>query len=288
MKHVKVLFFSLLLIIFAVSVRAQETKEHPLIRPFPGSVLAENMSKHNNFDACDFYYLNEKTKKREKKTIKGEYWKLLYEVRTKSGQRVTNISTEEFLENYRVAAKEKGGQVVWEDRGIVVLTIPREDGGMTWLKVQPSANLGQQYLCIVDEKPFKKSLTFGPAEMKEALDKDGRVQLYGILFDVDKATLKEDSVKQLQHVVTLMKDNPGLTLEVQGHTDDQGADDYNLNLSQHRAQTVVTYLTLFGIDAGRLAPRGYGESKPVEPNTTEEGRARNRRVELVKQAADMN
>ncbi|HHO75928.1 MAG TPA: OmpA family protein [Deltaproteobacteria bacterium] len=285
MKHVKVLFFCFLLIIFAVSVRAQETKEHPLIRPFPGSVLAGNMSKHNNFDAFDFYYLNEKTKKREKKTIKGEYWKLLYEVRTKSGQRVTNISTEEFLENYRVAAKEKGGQVVWEDRGVVVLTIPREDGGITWLQVQPSANLGQQYLHIVDEKPFKKSLTFGPAEMKEALDADGRVRLYGILFDVDKATLKEESVKQLQHVVTLMRDNPDLTLEVQGHTDDQGADDYNLKLSQSRAETVVAYLGLFGIDAGRLAPKGYGESKPVEPNTTEEGRAKNRRVELAKQAA---
>ncbi len=285
MKHVKILFFSLLLIIFAVSVHAKEVKEHPLIRPFPGSVLAGNMSKHNNFDTYDFYYLNEKTKKREKKTIKGEYWKLLYEVRTKSGQRVTNISTEEFLENYRVAAKEKGGQVVWEDRGIVVLTIPREDGGMTWLQVQPAANMGQQYLFIVDEKPFKKSLTFGPAEMKEALDKEGRVLLYGILFDVDKATLKEESVKQLQHVVTLMKDNPELTLEVQGHTDDQGSDDYNLKLSQQRAETVVTYLGLFGIDSSRLVPKGYGESTPVMPNTTEEGRAKNRRVELVKPAA---
>ncbi|HOO39797.1 MAG TPA: OmpA family protein, partial [Deltaproteobacteria bacterium] len=93
------------------------------------------------------------------------------------------------------------------------------------------------------------------------------------------------SVKQLQHVVTLMKDNPELILEVQGHTDDQGSDDYNMKLSQQRAETVVTYLELFGIDTGRLVPKGYGESKPVMPNTTEEGRAKNRRVELVKPSA---
>lgn len=282
MNRFKFLFLSVFVVMFAVTVYAQPIKEHPLIRPFPGSVLAENMSKHKNFDAHDFYYLNEKTKKREKKTIKGEYWKLLYELRTESGQRVTNISTAEFLENYRVAAEEKGGQVVWEDRGIIVLTIPREDGGMTWFQVQPASNMGQQYLIIVDEKPFKKSMVFGPAEMKAALDGEGRVQLHGILFDLDKATLQPESAKQLQHVVTLLKNNPDLTIEVQGHTDDQGSDDYNLKLSQRRAETVVVYLGLFGIDTSLLVPKGYGESKPVMSNTTEEGRAKNRRVELVK------
>jgi OmpA-OmpF porin, OOP family len=71
-------------------------------------------------------------------------------------------------------------------------------------------------------------------------------------------------------------------LEVQGHTDDQGSDDYNLKLSQRRAETVVAYLGLFDIDTNRLVPKGYGEFKPVMPNTTEEERAKNRRVELVK------
>jgi len=157
-----------------------------------------------------------------------------------------------------------------------------DDGGVTWLRVSGNAGLGQQDLIIVDEKPFKKSLTFGPAEMKAALDAEGRVQLYGILFDLDKSSLQPESTRQLQHVVILLKDNPDLTLEVQGHTDDQGSDDYNLELSQLRAETVVAYLGLFGIDSSRLVPKGYGESKPVMPNTTEEARAANRRVELVK------
>ncbi len=118
--------------------------------------------------------------------------------------------------------------------------------------------------------------------MKAALDTDGRVQLHGIFFDLDKATLQTDSTKQLQHVVTLLKDYPDLKLEVQGHTDDQGADDYNLRLSQNRSETVVSYLGLFGIDDSRLIPKGFGEEKPVMSNTTKEGRAKNRRVELVK------
>lgn len=282
MKHFKNLFLSAFLMIFAASVSAEAIKEHPLIRPFPGSVLAENMSKYNKFNAYDFYYVNETTKKSEKKTIKGEYWRLLYEVRTPSGDRVKTISKLEFFENYRAAAEEKGGRVVYEDVGQMVLTIPGDDGGVTWLKVTGNAGLGQQDLIIVDEKPFKKSLAFGPAEMKAALDAEGRILLHGILFDLDKATLQPESTKQLQHVVTLLKDNPDLMIEVQGHTDDQGSDDYNLELSQRRAETVVAYLGLFGIDHSRLVPKGYGESKPVMPNTTEEGRAKNRRVELLK------
>lgn len=282
MNHFKNLFLSAFLMMFAATVFAEAIKEHPLIRPFPGSVLAEKMSKYDKFNAYDFYYINETTKKREKKTIKGEYWRLLYEVRTPSGDRVKTISKLEFFENYRAAAEEKGGRVVYKDAGQMVITIPRGDGGVTWLKVTGNAGLGQQDLIIVDEKPFKKSLTFGPAEMKAALDAEGRVQLHDILFNLDKATLQPESTRQLQHVVTLLEDNPDLMLEVQGHTDDQGSDDYNLKLSQRRAETVVAYLGLFGIDTSRLVPKGYGESKPVIPNTTEEGRAKNRRVELVR------
>jgi len=283
MNRFKLVLAALLIpIVLTLPAMAKDVKEHSLVRPFPGSVLANNMSDHRNFDAFDFYYFNEKTKKREKKTVKGEYWKLLYEVQTKSGQRVTNISTLEFIENFKTAAKEKGGRVVCEDRGLVVLTIPREDGGMTWLQVQPVSNLGQQYLYIVDEKPFKQSLSFGPAEMKAALDKDGKVALYGILFDLDKATLKPESVKQLQHVLTLLQTHPQLKLEIQGHTDNQGSPPYNVKLSQQRAETVNQYLQLFGVRPERLVAKGYGQDKPVAPNTTEDGRAKNRRVELVK------
>lgn len=275
-----------LAICVSLVVWAAEIPEHPLIRPFPGSVLAENMCNHAKFEAFEFRVTNPDTGKAEKKLVKGEYWRLLYEVRNPDGSRVTTLSKLEFQENFKTAAKEKGGTVLWEDpKGLLTFTVPREDGGITYCQLDAVANLGQQYLTIVDEMPLETSLKFGPAEMKAALDKDGRVLLYGILFDYDKATLQKESLEQLEHVVTLLQDNPDLTLEVQGHTDDQGSDDYNLDLSQRRAETVRSFLLLFGIDEGRLTAKGHGESQPVEPNDSEEHRAKNRRVELVKQGA---
>ena len=271
MNRFKILFLSLFLIIFSVSVYAQGAREHPLIRPFPGSKLIPG-SEYTDIS---------KTNKNVKKTVKGKFWKLTYRLFDAKGNWDGSHSILEYRENYKQAALEKGGTVLFEDGGYLTFTLPGDDGSTTWCEVH-IWNKSQQDIRVIEEAGFKKSLTFGPAEMKVALDKDGRVQLYGILFDLDKATLKTESVKQLQDVLTLMKDNPELKLEVQGHTDDQGSDDYNLKLSQRRAETVVSYLGLFDIDTSRLVPKGYGESEPVMPNTTEEGRAKNRRVELVK------
>lgn len=279
----RVLFFAIAgFLSFSSPGYPKEVKEHPLIRPFPGSVMAKNMSKYQKFDAYTFYMKNEKTGQREKREVKGEYYQLLYEVRTASGERVKGISAVEFFENYKTAAIQKGGKVVYEDRGQIVLTIPKEDGGTTWCRVTTNASLAQQYLNIIDEAAFKQSVVFGPREMKAALDKDGRIRLYGILFDLDKADLKQESNTQLQHIVTLLRTYPSLKVEIQGHTDNQGKPDYNQVLSGKRAQTVLQYLQLFGIATDRLSAKGYGETHPVAPNNTEDGRAKNRRVEIVK------
>ncbi|HPI98600.1 MAG TPA: OmpA family protein [Synergistales bacterium] len=269
-----------LLVCIAVPASAKDpVPEHPLIRPFPGSVLSQNMSKYKTFEAFEFRATNPATGKAEKVIVKGEYRRLLYEVFKENGERNKDISKLEFYENFKAAALEQGGEIRFEN-GVLVFTVPREDGGITWCQLQ-TTTLGQTYLTIVDEKPFERSLTFGPLEIKAALDKDGRIILYDILFDYDKATLKQSSDKQLQHIVTMMLENPDLKVEVQGHTDNQGSDEYNLNLSQLRSETVASYLGLFGIQSERLIPKGYGESQPVDTNETEEGRARNRRVELV-------
>ena len=189
-----------LAICVSLVVWAAEIPEHPLIRPFPGSVLAENMCNHAKFEAFEFRVTNPDTGKAEKKLVKGEYLRLLYEVRNPDGSRVTTLSKLEFQENFKTAAKEKGGTVLWEDpKGLLTFTVPREDGGITYCQLDAVANLGQQYLTIVDEMPLETSLKFGPAEMKAALDKDGRVLLYGILFDYDKATLQKESLEQLEH-----------------------------------------------------------------------------------------
>lgn len=281
MKHGKAaLALTVFLLSFAIPAQAGEVKEHPLIRPFPGSTLIPG-GQYRDFAEHTFQVIDPATKKVVKKTVQGKFWKLTYRLFDAKGNWDGSHSILEYRENFKQAALEKNGEILFENGGYLTFTLPGEDGAKTWCSVQ-IWNKSQQDIRIIEEKGFKKSLAFGPAEMKAALDADGRVSLYGILFDVDKATLQPESVRQLEHLLTLLKDYPDLKLQVQGHTDDQGADDYNLKLSQRRAETVVTFLGLFGVDPGRLTPKGFGESQPVAPNTTEEGRAKNRRVVLVK------
>lgn len=107
------------------------------------------------------------------------------------------------------------------------------------------------------------------------------VRLNNIYFDFDRTTLKSESFTELDKVVDFLQQNPTIEIEIAGHTDDKGSDEYNLNLSQGRAQSVVDYLSQNGVDRFRLVAKGYGESKPVDTNATEEGRAVNRRVEFT-------
>lgn len=107
------------------------------------------------------------------------------------------------------------------------------------------------------------------------------VRLKNIYFDFDKTTLKKESFVELNKVVDFLKQNPHVEIEISGHTDSKGSDDYNLNLSQGRSQSVVDYIVSQGIDSFRLTAHGYGETKPIDTNDTDAGRANNRRVEFT-------
>ena len=107
------------------------------------------------------------------------------------------------------------------------------------------------------------------------------IDLKGVNFDFDKDTLRPDAVVILDEAVAVLAKYPELRVEVAGHTDSKGKDDYNQNLSERRAKTVYDYLTSKGIDAARMVgPNGYGEARPIDTNDTDEGRANNRRTEL--------
>jgi outer membrane protein OmpA-like peptidoglycan-associated protein len=115
------------------------------------------------------------------------------------------------------------------------------------------------------------------------LNRDCHVAVYGIQFDFNKSTIRADSEPTLQNVLGILKAQPDLKLEIQGHTDNVGGDEYNQKLSESRAASVVTWLTNNGIAPGRLTAKGYGKTQPIADNDSDEGRARNRRVELKKQ-----
>lgn len=115
----------------------------------------------------------------------------------------------------------------------------------------------------------------------EPIKKGTKVVLNNIFFETGKAELKLISYVELNKAVDLMQKNTGMKIEVGGHTDSQGAESANLSLSQKRAQSVVDYMVLAGIESNRLIAKGYGESVPIEDNSTKEGRAANRRTEFV-------
>lgn len=120
----------------------------------------------------------------------------------------------------------------------------------------------------------EKDLLLTPIEVGEV------VRLNNIFFETAKAELKDESIPELNRVVNLMKENPSLAIELAGHTDSIGKDETNMTLSQARAQAVVSFLTKNGVAGKRLSAQGYGETRPIADNDTEEGRELNRRVEF--------
>jgi outer membrane protein OmpA-like peptidoglycan-associated protein len=119
--------------------------------------------------------------------------------------------------------------------------------------------------------------------LSDEINKSGHVAVYGIHFDTGKAAILPDSEAALSEIVKLLQQDADLKLRVEGHTDNQGNAAANQALSEKRAQAVVVWLTAHGIAANRLTAKGFGQTKPIEDNGTEDGRAKNRRVELVKQ-----
>jgi outer membrane protein OmpA-like peptidoglycan-associated protein len=123
----------------------------------------------------------------------------------------------------------------------------------------------------------------GGKTLKEQLDADGKIITHGILFDSGSDEIKGESYKTLADIGQLLTENPSLRISIEGHTDSDGAEDFNMNLSKNRAKSVKTYLVdTYKIAADRMETNGWGESKPIDVNTTPEGKANNRRVELVK------
>ena len=141
------------------------------------------------------------------------------------------------------------------------------------------------YFEIIEAKAMTDSMvTVAAADMSRDLHASGKTILYAILFDFDKADIKPGSRPQLEEMAKLLKKDPRLSVFIVGHTDDRGTVAYNLDLSQRRAEAVVRALaTEHNVDARQIMPKGLANFAPITSNEDESGRAKNRRVELVKQ-----
>ena len=175
----------------------------------------------------------------------------------------------------------------WSDQVYAVLRRERPEGDV-WVALLsvPDPRAGAMTVVdVVEVRGMERDrVTFVSAdEMARAIAATGRVALYGILFDTDRADPRPDSRPTLEEIARFLRANPGLSVIVVGHTDNQGAFDYNVDLSRRRAAAIVALLTReFGIPAARLTSFGAGMAAPVAANDTAEGRAQNRRVEIVR------
>ena len=250
-----------------------EVEEHPVIRPMTGATLGPG-STFLEFGRLPLNFREDGRSLRME--AEGNHWHLEYQLED------TATGRDEIMANYESEALRIGGEILNRTGTRLLFRLTRPGGGVTWCRLDTRSG-GRYVLEIIDEAGLDLSVEFDADALLEALDRDGQVAIYGILFDVDRADLRPGSGQVLDTIATILKANSGLRLEVAGHTDSTGSAERNRTLSLERAGAVVNALALYGIDRGRLMAAGYGPDQPVADNATEEGRQQNRRVELIKQ-----
>lgn len=246
--------------------------DHPLLPTRMPDYFIGDCQKRE-FDAYDFF-VTKGPKHREE----GKFFYINY--RIEKGK--TEQSGLAVVRNYENAITKIGGTVVASDpqrwvNGKVVV-----DGREIW--VQAEKGNGAIWIRVIEKAAMKQHIVADAAAFANDLKATGHVAVYGIFFDTGKAVVKPESKAALDEVAKLLKADATLKLWVVGHTDSVGKVDDNMKLAQARAEAVAAELSgAYGIVAARLKGYGVGPLSPVAGNDSEDGRAKNRRVELVKQ-----
>lgn len=195
-----------------------------------------------------------------------------------------SVSFLNIARNAEAALKRDGFTIVFSGKGVNERPAVTAHKGNTWVSVQTDSNGGVPVYeqIVVQTKQMEETMAASAEEFESEIEKTGSCSIYGILFDTGKATIQSASAKCLDEVTKLLRKNADWKMRIEGHTDNVGGAEANLKLSQQRADAVRAWLVAHGVEGGRLTAKGLGETKPVAENTTEDGRAKNRRVALVK------
>jgi outer membrane protein OmpA-like peptidoglycan-associated protein len=284
LKLTAVLSFLLLLGVFSAPAAAQDeetevkAKDTPYFSGMPNYKIVDSGDKK----FADYRFFNGK----DCTTVEGKRFNRAYTLK----ENAESASDLQISRNYANAVKNMGGTVLFEglcegadcaeNCGYQMLVGKVLKGASElWVEVVPFNDGNDYYLTVVAKESMAQDVT--ASAMLDALNKDGRIALY-INFDTGKATIRPDSKPIIDQIVQMMKTNGALELGVEGHTDNVGDAKSNQTLSENRAKAVVAAIVAQGIEAKRLSPAGHGQNKPIADNSSEEGRAKNRRVELVK------
>jgi OmpA-OmpF porin, OOP family len=256
------------------------SKDYPGISRMPGYYIYDY--RDTPFDSYDFRVGTAESS--EQKTVEGHRYDLRYNLKD-NAQAPSQL---QIVRNYQNAARAIGGKVLYDTKEMTIVRFSK-DGKEVWVSVE-TGNIPSGtpiMMVIIEKQAMQQDVTIDAAGMSRDIGETGRVAIYGILFDTGKAELKPESGPALSEIAKLLKGNPALKVYVVGHTDMTADLATNVKLSQARAQSVVNALvSQHGVAAARLIPYGAGPYAPVATNKTEEGRAKNRRVELVEIATN--
>lgn len=265
----------------SITMAQSEFKDTPYFSGMPNYEIWGAEDKE--FDAYNF------CDGKKSVTIEGKLWKREYGLKNE-GKEASGL---QIIRNYSNAIKSMGGTILIEGtRETIEAVCPSGEGYALqvngkvakggkelWVEVGYHEYNGTYVIIVLEKEAMKQDVT--ASDILDALNREGHIALY-INFDTGKSTIKPESKSIIEQIVQIMKANPDLEIGVEGHTDNVGNPKSNKILSEERAKSVAAAIVAQGIDAKRLSAEGFGQDKPIADNKTEEGRAKNRRVELVK------
>ncbi|MGE5646769.1 MAG: OmpA family protein [Acidobacteriota bacterium] len=231
----------------------------------PGCII--NSCRASEYDATEI-----QVSKTEKKNIEGAFEEISYTC-------PATASRIQIARNAEAALKTAGFAIPWQADGSNWAGVTGHKEAQ-WVYV---ITRNSSYMMrTLKEKALDVTMEANAAGWAQQIEQTGRASIYGITFDTAKATIKPDSEKVLMEMMALFQKNPTWRFAVAGHTDNVGAKQANLLLSRQRAEAVAAWLKAHGVNGDRLLPGGFGDLAPVADNATEDGRAKNRRVDLIK------
>lgn len=279
MKKLSLFFLAAYVGMVASAFAQQKCAGHPLFSNMTNFEVSECLNRE--FDKLEFT-LNDKAKNSSKTVEKtGEFLEVSFHWLGEWEKRPAAL---QIYQNYKNAILKAGGELPepYNSNGGVYGKIKKGDGTY-WIQVNTDGS-GYYTVRSIKEAAMRQDVKAVTADdIKKGIADEGKIAIYGIYFDTDKATVKPESANSLKEIAGFLKADPSQKVFIVGHTDNTGDFQHNLALSKQRAIAVVGKLTAeYGVNASQLTADGVGPLSPVGTNLTEAGKALNRRVEIVR------
>jgi len=252
------------------------SKDHYLLDRMPNYYI----EKYTELEFGDHkFFINRKSISKE-----GKKYVIKYRHNKANDKNFVFPSRLQLLRNYSNAIVRAGGKIIFErynhEHGYYTF---KHDSRSIWIQVKTASNGSYYSVYVIEQEAMHQDIVIDAELIKNKIELDGKIAIYGIHFDVGKSTIKDDSAPSLLQIAEYLKNNLSVNCWVVGHTDSNGSFELNSKLSLERAKAIKMHLLeKYKIRPNRLFAQGVGPLAPIATNTTEEGKKLNRRVEFVK------